>query len=58
MVLVGALNVSKIMLANKAIFKRADEVGYFSLGSTIVMLVESKGVKEWRVKEGEKVKYG
>ena len=58
MALVGALNVSRIKLVNKKVFGRADELGYFNLGSTIVMLVEAKGVKEYKVKEGERVQYG
>ncbi len=50
MALVGALNVSRIMIVNKTRFSRADELGYFNLGSTIVMLIEMKGLKEWKVK--------
>jgi phosphatidylserine decarboxylase len=58
MALVGALNVSRILLASKSVFNRGDELGYFDLGSTIVMLVEAKGLKELMVKEGEHVQYG
>ena len=58
MAMIGALNVSRIHLVNRSQFKRADELGYFNLGSTIVLLVEAKGVETWKVKEGDRVQYG
>ena len=56
--LVGALNVSKIHVNSLSKFNYGQELGYFNLGSTIVMLFEAKNVKEWKIKEGDKVKYG
>lgn len=45
MALVGALNVSRIHLFGKTILSRGEELGYFNLGSTIVLLVEAKGIE-------------
>lgn len=45
MAMVGALNVSRIVVASKESFERGEELGYFNLGSTIVMLVEAKNIK-------------
>ena len=45
MVMVGALNVSRIKLMPKKQFYRGEELGYFNLGSTIVMLIEAKNIK-------------
>jgi hypothetical protein len=38
--------------------ERGQELGYFNLGSTIVMIVETDDVLEWQVQPGEKIKYG
>ena len=38
--------------------ERGDELGYFNLGSTIVMIVEARDVDELLVKAGSKVKVG
>lgn len=39
MVMVGALNVMRIHLTDKNKLERGDELGYFNLGSTIVMII-------------------
>jgi len=56
--MVGALNVTKIHLNEKDKLNFGDELGYFRLGSTIVMLFEAKGIKEWKVKAGDRVQVG
>ncbi len=56
MVLVGALNVGRIVVKDKTVFEKGEEIGYFNLGSTIVLLFESPQI-EWQVGEKEKVKY-
>lgn len=38
MVMVGALNVGRIIVKENAEFERGSELGYFNLGSTIVMI--------------------
>jgi len=58
MVMVGAFNVTRIEITEKQSLKLGEELGYFNLGSTIVMLIETKGIKEWKIKEGQRVKYG
>ena len=58
MVMVGALNVGRIIVQEKEMFQRGEEVGYFNLGSTIVMIFEAPEVAEWVKKEGEAVRYG
>jgi phosphatidylserine decarboxylase len=45
MVMVGAFNVTRIQITDKQDLKMGDELGYFNLGSTIVMLIETKNVK-------------
>ena len=44
MVMVGALNVMRIIVTDEPELKKGDELGYFNLGSTIVMIVEAWGV--------------
>jgi phosphatidylserine decarboxylase len=39
MVMVGALNVMRINITEQNNLKRCDELGYFNLGSTIIMIV-------------------
>jgi phosphatidylserine decarboxylase len=39
MIMVGALNVGRIIVRPGKSFKKGDELGYFNLGSTIVMLI-------------------
>ena len=56
MVLVGALNVGRIVVKDKVVFEKGEEIGYFNLGSTIVLLVESPKI-DWKIKEKEKIKY-
>ena len=58
MVMVGALNVGRIIVQDKEMFQRGEEIGYFNLGSTIVMIFEAPGVAEWMKREGEAVRYG
>ena len=45
LVMVGALNVMRIHITEENNLERGDELGYFNLGSTIVMIVEAKDVK-------------
>lgn len=45
MVMVGAFNVTRIEITDQQALKIGDELGYFNLGSTIVMLIEAKGIK-------------
>jgi phosphatidylserine decarboxylase len=40
MIMVGALNVGRIIVKEGLSFQKGDELGYFNLGSTIVMLIE------------------
>jgi phosphatidylserine decarboxylase len=40
MIMVGALNVGRIIVQEGMTFKKGEELGYFNLGSTIVMLIE------------------
>jgi phosphatidylserine decarboxylase len=58
MVMVGALNVMRIHITEENSLERGDELGYFNLGSTIVMIVEAEDIKEWNVQPGMKVKVG
>ena len=53
-----ALNVGRIIVQEKEMFQRGEEVGYFNLGSTIVMIFEAPEVAEWVKREGEAVRYG
>jgi phosphatidylserine decarboxylase len=39
MIMVGALNVGRIIVRAGKQFSKGDELGYFNLGSTIVMLI-------------------
>lgn len=39
MVMVGALNVTRIHITEEKKLQRGEELGYFNLGSTIVMIV-------------------
>ena len=57
MIMVGALNVGRIVVRPGKSFKKGDELGYFNLGSTIVMLIEGKDL-EWKIHEGQKVRFG
>lgn len=58
MVMVGALNVMRINITEKNNLARGEELGYFNLGSTIIMIVEAKDIKEWKVQPGQKIKVG
>lgn len=58
MVMVGALNVMRIHINEQNVLKRGDELGYFNLGSTIVMIIEIKDVKELMAIQGSKIKVG
>lgn len=58
MVMVGALNVGRIIVKENEMFERGSELGYFNLGSTIVMIFEAPPITQWFKKEGDKVCYG
>lgn len=58
MVMVGALNVMRIDITEKNQLARGEELGMFNLGSTIIMIVEAKDLKEWKVQPGQKIKVG
>lgn len=58
MVMVGALNVMRIHITENNNLARGDELGYFNLGSTIIMIVEAKDIKEWKVQPGQRIKVG
>lgn len=58
MVMVGALNVMRIHITDQNHLERGEELGYFNLGSTIVMIVEAKGVKQLLASIGSKIKVG
>lgn len=57
MVLVGALNVGRIVVKDNLKYAKGEEMGYFNLGSTILLLIESSEL-DWKVVEKQKVKYG
>lgn len=48
MIFVGALNVGRIVIKDKQKFVKGEEIGYFNLGSTIVLLIESPNL-DWRI---------
>ena len=57
MVFIGALNVGSINLTFKERrLKKGDEIGFFAMGSSIVLLFENE--VKFLVKEGDKVKFG
>ena len=58
MVMVGALNVGRIVVQEDMSFARGEELGFFNLGSTIVMIFEAPNIDSWHIQEGEKVRYG
>lgn len=41
-VAIGALNVGKIIIENKSEFKKGDELGYFDMGSSILLFFEKE----------------
>jgi phosphatidylserine decarboxylase len=44
MIMVGAMNVGRIIVNEGCNYEKGDELGYFNLGSTIVMLIEAKDI--------------
>ena len=56
--MVGAMRVTRIRVTDADKLKVGEEMGWFNLGSTIVMLVEAKNVEEWKVGVGSRVSYG
>ncbi len=42
--MVGALNVGRIIVKENQTFETGAELGYFNLGSTIVMIFEANGI--------------
>ncbi len=58
MVMVGALNVMRIHITEQNKLERGDQLGYFNLGSTIIMIVEAKEIADVMASIGSKVKVG
>lgn len=58
MVMVGALNVGRIKVCENQAFEKGQQLGYFNLGSTIVMIFEAEDIKTWHKKEGDLIRYG
>lgn len=59
MVKVGALNINSIELTNSARqFSKGDELGYFSFGSTVVLLLDSADTFHPMVRNGSELKMG
>lgn len=50
MVMVGALNVGRIIVQDVEKFNKGSELGYFNLGSTIVMIFEAPEISQWHKK--------
>ena len=55
--MIGALNVGGIHVRDRKDFVKGEEIGYFSLGSTVVLLIEASQL-HWKVKEMQKIRYG
>lgn len=58
LVMVGALNVGRIIVQEHMNLQKGSEIGYFNLGSTIVMIFQAEDIKKWHKKEGDKIRYG
>jgi len=56
--MVGARNVGDIFVKAKTMFQKGEEIGYFNLGSTIVMYVEMKPGCKIKKNVGDKVQFG
>ncbi len=50
MIMVGAMNVGRIIVNEGSSYEKGDELGYFNLGSTIVMIIEAKDIDKWQIK--------
>ena len=63
-VAVGAQGVCKIVLEkdeeqSNVCYKHGDPLGYFAMGSTVVLVVEDDGrTPEWKLKPGQKIQMG
>lgn len=56
---VGALNINSIVLTNaSSSFKKGEELGYFSFGSTVILIFEKSFKFESTVKENSEIKTG
>lgn len=56
---VGALNINSIQLTNKSkFFKKGDDLGYFSFGSTVILFIEKTQPFSPLIKKGTEVKMG
>lgn len=55
--MVGAFNVGSIITHEANQFKKGDEVGYFALGSTIIMIFEAPKDHQFKISTGSKVQY-
>lgn len=55
--MVGAFNVGSISIHPASSFKKGEEVGMFSLGSTIIMIFEAPKGHKLKISEGQKVRY-
>jgi hypothetical protein len=48
--MVGERTMRNIIINEKKEFEKGEELGYFSFGSNVVMIIESKGMPKWEKK--------
>lgn len=54
---IGAVNVNSIIIHDKKNYKKAEEVGYFQFGSSILLLIPDE-MAEFMIEEHSTIKYG
>src|SRR5699024_4406706 len=56
---IGALNINSIQLTHAAdSFKKGEEIGYFTFGSTVILLIEQHPTFKSSIETESEVKYG
>lgn len=50
LIMVGERTMRNIIINEKKEFEKGEELGYFSFGSNVVMIIESKGMPKWEKK--------